>query len=49
MREDLIERLRNEATWHVGSPAKDDTAGLLHEAAAALEAARRDAFLPPNT
>ena len=40
---DLIERLRNESTWHVGSPAKDDTAGLLNEAAAALEAAREDA------
>ena len=40
---DLIERLRNEATWHHGSPAKDDTAALLDEAAAALEAAREDA------
>ena len=40
---DLIERLRNESTWHVGSPAKDDTAALLREAADAREADREDA------
>ena len=47
--DDLIERLRNESTWHVGSPAKDDTAGLLREAAAALEATREDAWQPIET